>query len=52
MGFETANIHLASSCQKVKKHLKQQPENWLVKAAHAMAREVEADYHAFRKGSK
>jgi hypothetical protein len=50
MGWETANLHLASREQikKIKAHLKHKPASWLIKAANAMLEATLADWSGWR----
>ena len=52
MGFETANVHLASpkAVPEILGDLKNRPAGWLHEAAKQMAKEVEKDWNDWRKG--
>jgi len=52
MGWETANIHLASrqSIEEVKRHLKQQSSEWLYVAAKEMAERTVTDWEDWKTG--
>ena len=51
MGWETANIHLASKgvTREVRKHLSRLKRNWLAGAAKDMAKAVRDDWRTWRK---
>jgi hypothetical protein len=50
MGWETANIHFGSrpAIPAIKRDLAKRPANWLHKAAKAMLRATERDWHEWR----
>jgi hypothetical protein len=52
MGWETANIHLGTPrvVHAVKRDLAKLPAKWLHKAAKAMIRATERDWHEWRRG--
>jgi uncharacterized protein (DUF2252 family) len=52
MGFETANVHLASpkAIPDVRHDLRNRPAGWLHSAAKHMAKELEKDWGDWRKG--
>ncbi len=52
MGFETANVHLASPkvVPEILSDLKNRQAGWLHEAAKQMAKEVEKDWNDWRKG--
>jgi hypothetical protein len=52
MGFETANVHLATpkAIPDIRNDLKNRPNGWLHEAAKLMAKEVEKDWNDWRKG--
>ncbi|HVN44738.1 MAG TPA: DUF2252 family protein [Steroidobacteraceae bacterium] len=51
MGWETANLHLASAAQvaRIRADLERQKRGWLVRAAARMAQAVERDWRKWRK---
>ena len=52
MGFETANVHLASrAAVAITADLNARRSNWLFKAASAMVASVRADWEEWRKGA-
>jgi hypothetical protein len=52
MGWETANIHLGTprAVKAVTRDLAKRPAKWLHKAAKAMIRATERDWHEWRRG--
>jgi hypothetical protein len=50
MGYETANLHLATSGQRknVLRDLTKRKPDWLLEAAKAMAKATEQDWRNFR----
>lgn len=52
MGYETANIHLATkgAAGNCAKHVESMPKNWLYDAAQAMTDTVMKDFDEWRKG--
>lgn len=51
MGWETANIHLGThtAVRDLRRHLKRQPADWLLRAVKDMTKLVEKDWHAWKK---
>jgi hypothetical protein len=53
MGWETANVHLGTGKAKtLLADLKKRPQEWLLKAAHAMEKAVQEDFQEYKAAKK